>query len=613
MPVSSYAADPPLPDSRSPERAVVAEARYGALPWIVLLAAAGVAAASLADALARSGHGGGTALFWLAVVLILLPAGLRLTTDRASSTERAATVIVVGLALYAMKVLRDPFAFTFGDELAHLRNLQSILGSGHLFGANSILPVTTRYPGLESVAAAIARGGGISPFAAGLAVIAAARVLVLLSLYLFYERVSGSPRAAGLAALIYTATPTFLFFSAQFSYESLALPLATVALFALMRWAQSSNRADALRWGTVVLVMAAAVIATHHVTSYFLVVFLIVVCLLHGVLHGRRGAPWVLAGAVSVLTVGWLSLVAGPTVGYLSPVITNALNNVIQVINQESKPHVLFANSGGVAQTPTGERVVALFGILLLGLAILAGLRSAWGQRQRNPVLVLLMILAVAYIGTLPLRFVPAAWETASRAGEFLFIGVGMIVAFGILWLLERGTGAPLRRLLSAAAVTIVFASGVIAGWPASERLASPRRIAAAGHTLDPPSVVAALWSGRLLGTHQRVFAENADARLFVVDGHQTAFQGAVPDVEGVLDAETPLETWMRKSLRDNHITLVVTDRRTISADNIVGFFFDVGAPSLAKAAAANKFNLPGADRLYDDGNIVIYGVRGLW
>src|SRR5450755_751382 len=142
MPVSSYAADRPLPDSLAPERALAPEARFGALPWIVLLAAGGVATTSLADALARSGHGGGTPLFWLAVVLILLPAGLRLSTDRASSGERAATVVVVGLALYAVKVMRDPFAFTFGDELAHLHNLQSILGSGSLFGANSILPVT---------------------------------------------------------------------------------------------------------------------------------------------------------------------------------------------------------------------------------------------------------------------------------------------------------------------------------------------------------------------------------------------------------------------------------------------------------------------------------------
>ncbi len=62
---------------------------------------------------------------------------------------------MVGLALYAAKLLRDPFGFTFGDELAHLHNLQEILATGGLFGSNSILPVTPRYPGLESAAAAV--------------------------------------------------------------------------------------------------------------------------------------------------------------------------------------------------------------------------------------------------------------------------------------------------------------------------------------------------------------------------------------------------------------------------------------------------------------------------
>jgi hypothetical protein len=610
MPVN--VADHPLPAATARERAGASAGRLGALPWIVLLAAAGVATASLADALARTGHAGGTALFWLAVALILLPAALRLTSERVSSGERAATVVAVGLALYGVKILRDPFAFTFGDELAHLRNVQSILGSGRLFGGNSILPVTTRYPGLESVAAAVARAGGASPFAAGLAVIAAARVMMLLGLYLFYERVSGSPRAAGLGALVYTAAPTFLFFTAQFSYESLALPLATVALFALMRWDQARDRAEARRWGAVVVLSSAAVVATHHVSAYFLVVVLVLAALLHWRLRGPRGAPWVLAVAVTALTVAWLGLVAGRTVGYLSPVITNALNDVVKVINQESGPRVLFANSGGAAQTPSGERVVAVVGILLLGVAVIVGLRAIRRQRRRDPVLVVLVILALAYIGTLPLRFVPAAWETASRAGEFLFVGVGMTVAFAAIWLLERGGRRSLRRLLVAVAVTVVFASGLIAGWPASERLARPRQIAAAGRTLDPPAVLAALWSGRMLGPGQRVFAQNADARLFVVDGHQIAFEGVSPDVEDTLNL-APLQPWMRKLLRDNRITLVVTDRRTISSDNIVGFFFDVGRPSLARAAAAEKFNVPSVDRLYDDGNIVIYGVRGLW
>ena len=585
----------------------------GALPWIVLACAGGLACASAADALSRSGHGGGTPLFWLAIALIELPAALRLVSSAPRTGERLATVVVVGLSLYSIKVLRDPFAFTFGDEFAHLSNVQSILTSGHLFGVNSLLPVTPRYPGLEAVAAAIVNATGISTFVAGVIVVGIARAVEVTAIYLLYERISGSPVAAGLGALVYTATPTYLFFSAQFSYESLALPLASVALLALVRRGQSREASERRHWTAVFLAADAAVIATHHVTSYFLVAFVVGVGIIHLVQHGRRGAPWGLAVASAALTVAWLALVAGRTVGYLSPVITNALNEVVRTINREAAPRVLFASSGGVAQTPTGERAVAVVGVLLLCVGILAGLLAIWKRPRRGPALILLALLALAYIGTLPLRFVPAAWETASRASEFLFVGVGAAVALGVTFWIDRGArSARLRRLFAALAVLIVVASGIIAGWPASERLAEARVVAAGGRRLQPPSLVAAQWSGAALGRKERVFAQNADARYFVVDGRQVAFEGASPDVVDVLGGPT-LQPWMRKLLRRYRITLVVTDRRMISQDNIVGFFFDVGAPARWPAGASNKFNLSNVDRLYDAGDIVIYGVRGLW
>jgi hypothetical protein len=610
--VSSYARNVPLLGAAVREHAGERELRFAGLPWIILAASAGVAAASAADALSRSGRSGGSELFWLAVVLIMGPAAMRMAAKHVPGGERAATVVVVGLALYAVKVLRDPWSFTYADELVHYHNLQAILASGNLFGGNTILPITPRYPGLESAAAAIARAGGISPFAAGIMLIAAARVVLMLALYLFYERVSGSPRAAGIGALAYAATPTFLFFSAQFSYESLALPLATVAVLTLLSWGQASDRATRWRWGALLLLVAAAVVPTHHVSAYALVAFLAAVCVLHWLLHGRRGAPWAMAGSIAVLSLGWLVFAAAGTIGYLAPVIASAINKVVQTLNGEAQTRVLFANQGGVEQTPVGERIIAIAGILVLALGVLGGLRVVWRQRARNPMLVLLALSGAAYIATLPLRLVPAAWETASRAGEFLFLGVGLTVSIGVVWLLDRRGQEPrLFRLLVAGGLALVFGSGVIAGWPASLRLALPLRVEAAGHVVEPPGFVAARWSGTTLGAGQRVAAEDSDARLFIDYGHQIAFAGVNPDFDGMLSAPT-LQPWV-SLLRDSRITLVETDRRQIAADIIAGYFFDEGAPALMSAASANKFNVANVNRLYDSGNLVIYGVRRLW
>ena len=49
-------------------------------------------------------------------------------------------------------------------------------------------------------------------------------------MFLLAERIVRAPAAALLAAVVFMANPAFMFFDAQFAYESLALPLVMVVL-----------------------------------------------------------------------------------------------------------------------------------------------------------------------------------------------------------------------------------------------------------------------------------------------------------------------------------------------------------------------------------------------
>ena len=603
----------PIDSEGVPARAVTADAPARAirpLCWVILAVALGLLAIAVADALSRTGHRGGSVCFWLGLFLIIVPATVRMASTRPRVGERLTIVVLAGLALYAVKLLRDPFSFTYADELVHFHNLQAILSTGRLFGGNPILPITPHYPGLETTAAALARIGGISPFAAAVTLIATARVMLATGLYVLYERVSGSPRVAGLGALVYAATPTYLFFSAQFSYESLALPLATVAVFAVIRWGTAPDVAARRRWQAIVLVIAAGVVVTHHITAYALVVLLAAVCLLHWRLHGRRGAPWLMTAGITALAAAWLVFAAGGTINYLRPVVTTAFSKLVQTINGEAGTRILFANQGGVETTPRIEEGIAVIGILVLAGFLVVGSRVIWQRRWRaNPLIVLFSGAGVAYFATLPLRFIPAAWESASRSGEFLFVGVGVTAALGMLFLLDRGRAW--RAHLVAWGTALIIGSGIIAGWPSSLRLALPLRVSAGGHTLEAPSYVAARWSGSMLGPGRRIAAEDSDARLFLDVAHQTALTGIAPNVDAMLTA-TNLAPW-RRFLANNRIALVETDSRRISQDIIAGYFFDVGPTPQFPTSAESKFDVANVDRLYDSGSIVIYGVRGLW
>ncbi len=241
---------------------------------------------------------------------------------------------------------------------------------------------------------------------------------------------------------------------------------------------------------------------------------------------------------------------------------------------------------------------------------MLAGGWIVWFKHRREPLIVVLGLAAFVYLGTLPLRLIPDAWETASRASEYLFIGVALLAGLALSWQLDRRPG-PWMRTVAAGAIALVVCGGIIAGWPSDARLAKPLQVSVHGRTLLPPGYVAADWTGEELGTGRRIAAEDSDARLLLTRARQTAITGTHPDVQDVLRAEL-LEPWMPRLLHQERIAYVVTDRRTISGDNILGYFFDVGTPDLYPAAAAAKFDRGDVDRRYDGGNIVVYDVRGL-
>src|SRR5664280_1548112 len=96
----------------------------------------------------------------------------------------------------------------------HLRNVNNLLRTHHLFADNPLLPTAAYYPGLGAITAGLTRITGLSTFAAGLMVVGAARLVLSASLFHVAARVTRSERAASVACLVYMANPMFLFFGA---------------------------------------------------------------------------------------------------------------------------------------------------------------------------------------------------------------------------------------------------------------------------------------------------------------------------------------------------------------------------------------------------------------
>ena len=437
---------------------------------------------------------------------------------------------------------------------------------------------------------------------------------MILGLFLLFEDVSRSARIAGLATLFYMAHPNFIFFTGQFAYESLAFPIAIIAVAATNRWMHLQDPQARRGWAVAAIVATSAVVMTHHMTTYALVGFLFLASVVHALIRERTSArnPWPLAVFALLAAVVWLTFVASETAGYLTTIFGQAVRDTVRTIAFEAAPRKLFnAETGG--GSPWGERVVGLASIALIAGIMPVALLEAWRRYRHHTVGVVLALAGAGYVGVVFLRLVPKAWEIGNRASEFLFIGVGFMFALASVWAVAR-LPRPFGRASVVGAAVLVLAGGIIAGWPSDLRLSLPYRVKVADRILYPEGTTAADWTRANLGTERHFLADQSNARLQLSEG-QVAFAGGSPDLDDIL-REPMLAPWMVDVMRERGINFLIMDRREISQNQSFGnYFFSARAARLGlfPESITTKFDRqPGISKIYDSGNLSIYNLDQL-
>ncbi|MEZ4727322.1 MAG: hypothetical protein R3E79_09335 [Caldilineaceae bacterium] len=637
----------------------VVEETWGWFPALTLVNALGLLVVAFANSRAVAGAWGAEVLFWLGLLIMLIPSAMRLVEPTLARRERIAIVVGLSLAFYLVKVLHSPFAFTYGDEFFHLFNTNQILQTGVLFTENPVLQVSPMFPGLASVTAALATLTGLPVLAAGLIVIGVARLVLFLAFYLFTEQVSCSPRVAALATLFYMGNATFLFWNAQFAYESLALPLAIGVFYLIARREGTAERTHHLGLSVLALLGISAVVITHHLTSYVVATFLLVWTLFvqarvsywltrwHRALFltnkgklsdsqlsnlsiwSQRSedeqqtattekpaeGPQGLAIFALIAALAWLIYVAVLTINYLSPVISKGVFAMLQLIFGEGQGRPLFvSNTGYVA--PLWERIVGIGAVVLSLSALPFGLAQIWQRTRTNPPALLLALAGVGYFAVLGLRLTTASWQLGNRASTYLFVGLAFVLAMAVERLWAGRWQSRQSRGLFAVALAVIFTGGVIAGWEPQLRLTQPYVVATGQTTVETTGLAVAQWMHDTLGPGHVVAADEANGRYMLAYGEQYPYVGRHPFVREIL-TEPTVNLPQSVVMAEWGLEYVVVDRRLVAWDTMGGYFFNrpTSQPEAGWFAPEvyQKFDQQeSVNRIMDSGDVVIYEVGAL-
>ncbi|MCL8024432.1 hypothetical protein [Nocardioides bruguierae] len=616
----------------------------------LLVAALGLAVQAGGYAVGWAGHPGLALVpYYAGLVAIIVPFGALLTAPGLRARQRFAGAQLLGLTMWLSWFLSNPVMATRFDETLHVRTLLDLLEGEGLFTANSMLPVSPYYPGLELMAAAVRWTTGLPTIVSIGVVDAGSRAVLVAALFALGTlvgrlaqrwapadalRPGSASLVGGLAVLLYAASPQFYFFNAQFAYQTPALALSVAAVVLLVRALQTSvltgpRRPRLVLLGTA-LVAVAATAVTHHLTSWLLLATLWALAALLG-LEARRvradeqvaetarlraRTVLVVAELGTVLAAAWTTVVAPLLLTYLAPIFDTTGSELVNLVtlNSTGSREVLADTSG--SRSPLWEIAVMALSILLWLALLVPALWSGWRGRLLGPSRARLLLLAIAlvYPALYAVRFFPTAAEVADRATTFVCLGTAVLAA---VWVAPRL--ASVRNLVVPAVLVMLLGGVMLGGGPDWQRVPGPYLAGAEQRSVDAGTVAVARWAGRYLPAGSRIVSDLTLDRVipdFAPVDAVTKQSGG--DNMTPVFIDTSVDDEVLDLLTDNDVDFLVVDERIIGQKVLSNAYFEAGASYGDDAQQPNRQMLTkfrgveGFDVVYDDGDVVVYDVRSL-
>lgn len=644
------------PTGQNAATLVTSTAARSRLGTVLAVVGAGLLMQGVGDALARTGHRWPVlALFLLGLLVIFTPCAWRLTSANTTRTERIWVSLVLGAGLLASYIIRSPLILDGFDELAHGATLMRLLDGRSPFPTNTVLPVSPYFPGLELVTIATKWLTGLPLLLDQQIVLMAARIVLVLCVFLIVERACRSSRAGGVGVLAFAASPQFYSFDAQYAYETVALAFAVAVVYLLFVSIDASRPRKGGLFA-LALVCIGAMVVTHHLTAWLTIGFLAVWAvglrltvdhlarplpdhvqpplfvggrlpfqarglLQHGQPTRRTDQARIVGLAAMVgLVIGgaWVAFVGHVLIGYVGPILGAAVGAVSSAVGHLHGNRQLFQNAAG-GGSPGWEIALMLAAAVCWCLILLTSLYSViWKRSVRGGRLRYLpAVIAAAYPLALLASISSASAQVGGRATTFIFFGVAVVVGGWLARRLSMDRRSVEQIGTIAVAAVCFLGSTLYGGGPLSSYVPGPYILGADARSVGSPSLALAQWVATYLPMGSHVAVDRDNGALLNDIGHVdpvTAIGGLVNPAPLFFD--TKLSPFDISLVRRADIRYIVIDTRLAEGAPLYGSYIAPGEsrkPTRLTLAELDKFNsIPGIRRIYDNGPIQVYDLASL-
>ncbi len=446
-------------------------------------------------------------IFWAGMLLAYLAVAWRAVYGRYA---------VVWLGLLGLFTVLPTFLVSPGgpigfDETAHFALLRNVISAGRPFQHTPLLPIGTFYPGLESAAGTIHWLTGLSPWDSALTLIAVVHCLLPVQVYYLARALPVPHRWAAVAGLVYATNPSFIYFDAQFAYESVAI-LLMLTIVRLYAEALAAERSGSPTWrrslsaALLIAIISFGLVVTHHLTSLTSIALLLGGALLLKPMRGladrmggwrRLFVRWMPVLTLTTCFALWVVFVAPGTVSYLFPNVAHTASQLVALATGSKGSSGAVRTIFGHSTAPGYERVAAIAAPIIIAVALLfAGLRWLQKPALRSNFLWSLA-LTTAYLVSLLLTLTGAGALGSHRTWASTFVGVALLPA-ALVILFELDKRRPwVKRMaatVGAAVLAVLLVGNVAANTTTDSRFPGPYQFGSDTRSVTTETVRFAHW-----------------------------------------------------------------------------------------------------------------------